>query len=186
MRKLKLQVQITIDGFIARPNGEHDWMWVAAEEAVSQKVIELAGSCDTILMGRKMAPEFIKHWENVVDNQPDSKEQTLAHLMVNMRKIIFSRTQTAMKGRNLEVENRDLATVVQALKKDPGKDIMVYGGADFASSLISQNLIDEYLFFVNPVAIGNGLSIFKDKKLLKLDSSVTYKNGKVLSKYLPV
>jgi dihydrofolate reductase len=186
MRKLKLQVQITIDGFIAGPNGEHDWMWLAAEEAVSQKVIELAGGCDTILMGRKMAPEFIKHWENVVDNQPDSKEQTLAHLMVNKRKIVFSRTQKAIKGRNLEVENRDLATVVQALKKDPGKDIMVYGGADFASSLISQDLIDEYLFFVNPVAIGNGLSIFKDKKLLKLDSSVTYKNGKVLSKYLPV
>ena len=186
MRKLKLQLQITIDGFVAGPNGELDWMWVAAEEAVSQKVIELAGSCDTILMGRKMAPAFIEHWENVVDHQPDSKEQTLAHLMVNMRKIVFSRTQTAMKGRNLKVENGDLATVVQALKKDPGKDIMVYGGADFASSLITENLIDEYLFFVNPVVIGNGLSIFKDKKLLILDSSVTYKNGKVLSKYLPV
>ena len=91
-----------------------------------------------------------------------------------------------MKGRNLEVENGDLAAVVQALKKDLGKDIMVYGGADFASSLISQHLIDEYLFFFNPVAIGHGLSIFKDKKLLKLDSSVTFTNGKVLSKYLPV
>jgi dihydrofolate reductase len=113
-------------------------------------------------------------------------EQPLAQLMVNLRKIAFSRTQTAISGRNLEVENGDLAAAVQALKKEPGKDIMVYGGADFASSLISGNIIDEYYFFVCPVAIGNGLSIFKEKKLLKLESSTVYKNGKILNKYLPV
>ena len=106
--------------------------------------------------------------------------------MVNMRKIVFSHTQTAIKGRNLEVENGDLAAAVQALKKEPGKDIIVYGGANFVRSLIGQNLIDEYFIFRNPVAIGNGLSIFKGEKLLKLDSSTVYKNGKVLNKYLPV
>jgi len=188
MRKLKLQVQMTIDGFVAGPNGELDWMWIPGEpdESLFRKVIELADSCDTILLGRKMTREFIDHWENVVDNLPDSPEQPLAQLMVNMRKVIFSRTETAIKGRNLEVENGDLAAAVQALKKEPGKDIMVYGGANFASSLISLNLIDEYFIFSNPVAIGKGLSIFKEKKLLKLDSSTTYKNGKILNKYLPV
>jgi dihydrofolate reductase len=188
MRKLKLQVQMTVDGFVAGPNGELDWMWVPGEpdEAVFWKVIELAESCNTILLGRKMIREFIDHWENIVDNQPDSPEQPLAQLMVNMRKIVFSRTQTAINGRNLEVENGDLATAVHEVKKEPGKDIMVYGGASFASSLISQNLIDEYFIFVNPVAIGNGLSIFKEKKLLQLESSIAYKNGKILNKYLPV
>ena len=102
------------------------------------------------------------------------------------RKIVFSRTQTDISGRNLEVENCDLAAVVQALKKEPGKDIIVYGGANFVSSLISQNLIDEYFIFRNPVAIGNGLSIFKEKKILKLESSIAYNNGKVWNKYLPV
>jgi len=179
---------MTIDGFVAGPDGQLDWMWIPGErdEAVFRKVIELADSCDTILLGRKMTREFIDHWENVVDNQPDSQEQPLAQLMVNMRKIVFSRTQTAISGRNLEVENGDLAAAVQALKKEPGKDIMVYGGANFVSSLISHNLIDEYFIFSNPVAIGNGLSIFKEKKLLKLESSVVYKNGKILNKYLPV
>ncbi|HEY4196816.1 MAG TPA: dihydrofolate reductase family protein [Mucilaginibacter sp.] len=188
MRKLKLQMQMTIDGFVAGPEGQLDWMWGTGErdEASFQKVIELAESCDTILLGRKMIPEFIEHWENVVDNLPDSPEQTLAQLMVNMRKIVFSRTQTAMSGRNLEVENGDLATAIQALKKEPGKDIIVYGGANFVSSLISQNLIDEYFIFRNPVAIGSGLSIFKEKKILKFESSITYKNGKVLNKYVPV
>jgi dihydrofolate reductase len=187
MRKLKLQVQMTMDGFVAGPDGQLDWMWVGErDESIGRRVIELADSCDTILLGRKMTRGFIDHWENVVDNQPDSPEQSLAQRMVNMRKVVFSHTQTAINGRNLEVENGDLAAAVQALKKEPGKDIIVYGGANFVSSLISENLIDEYFIFSNPVAIGNGLSIFKGQKLLKLDSSTVYKNGKILNKYLPV
>ena len=187
MRKLKLQVQMTIDGFVAGPNGEQDWVWAGGpDEAGLRKVIELADSCDTILLGRNMTTEFITHWENMVDNQPDSPAQPLAQLMVNLRKIVFSRTQTDIRGRNLEVENGDLATAVQALKKQPGKDIIVYGGANFVSSLISLDLIDEYYIFVCPAAIGNGLSIFKEKKLLKLESSIAYNHGKVLNKYLPV
>src|SRR5690349_14246944 len=101
MRKLKLQVQITIDGFIAGPDGQLDWMWIGArrDEPMFQKVIDLAAACDTIVMGRKMNPVFTDHWENVVDNQPDSPEQPLAQLMVNHRKILFSRTQTSTNGR---------------------------------------------------------------------------------------
>ncbi|MDB5017305.1 MAG: Dihydrofolate reductase [Mucilaginibacter sp.] len=187
MRKLKLQVQMTIDGFVAGPNGEQDWVWASgSDEAGFRQVIELAESCDTILLGRKMTREFIDHWENVVDNLPDSREHPLAQLMVNMRKIVFSRTQTDIRGRNLEVENGDLAAAVQALKSQPGKDIMVYGGAGFVSSLISLNLVDEYFIFVCPAAIGEGLSIFKEKKLLRLESSIAYKHGKVLNKYVPV
>jgi dihydrofolate reductase len=178
---------MTIDGFVAGPNGEQEWVWASGpDEAGFRKVIELADSCDTILLGRKMTREFIDHWENMVDNQPDNPWRPLAQLMVNMRKIAFSRTETTIPGRNLEVENGDLAAAVQALKKEPGKDIMVYGGAGFVSSLISQNLIDEYFIFVCPAAIGEGLSIFKEKKLLKLESSIAYKHGKVLNKYLPV
>jgi len=187
MRKLKLQIQMTVDGFVAGPEGQLDWMWLSKQrdDAVFQKAIELADTCDTILMGRKMTRGFIDYWENVVDNQPNSVEQPLAQRMVNMPKIAFSRTQTSIPGRNLKVENGDLATTIQALKKAPGKDIMVYGGADFASSLISLNLIDEYYIFINPVAIGKGLSIFKEQKILNLESSITYKSGKVLNKYVP-
>lgn len=188
MRKLKLQVQMTLDGFVAGPEGQLDWMWASGEtdEALMQMVIELADSCDTILLGRKMTREFIDYWESVVDTKPDSPEQPLAQRMVNMRKIAFSRTQTSMKGRNLEVENGDLAIAIQTLKAKPGKDIMVYGGANFVSSLISLNLVDEYYIFSNPVAIGNGLSIFKEKKMLKLERSTPFKNGKMVNKYLPV
>ncbi len=186
MRKLKLQVQMTLDGFVAGPKGELNWMVADGDESISDKIIDPTDSCDIILLGRKMTPEFIDYWENVADNQPESHEQPLAQRMVSMRKIVFSRTKTAIEGRNLEVENGDLAETVLQLKNQQGKDIIVYGGATFASSLISLNLVDEYHIFRNPVAIGNGLSIFKEQRLLKLVNSIAFKNGIVYNQYLPV
>ena len=147
MRKLKLQVQMSLDGFAAGPNGELDWIWIGKpDETILHNIVELADTCDTILLGRKMTYGFVEHWENVLDNQPESHEQPLAKQMVTMRKIVFSRTQTSMKGRNLEVENGDVTSVVKNLKRQHGKDIMVYGGATFVSSLISLGLVDEYYF----------------------------------------
>jgi len=188
MRKLKLQMQITIDGFVAGPNGENDWVFLPGKQdpAAFQFIIDMADSCDTILLGRKMPAEFVGHWENILDNQPDSPWHAFAQRMVSHRKIAFSHTVTAIPGRNVEVENGDLATAVQALKKQPGKDLLVYGGVGFVNSLVSLNLIDEYYFIVNPVAIGAGLSIFKERKILNLESSIAYKNGKIVNKYVPV
>ena len=179
-------MQMTIDGFVARPNGELDWMWIGKRDAaILQQVIELADSCDTILMGRKMTPGFVEYWENVVDNEPASLEHSLAKRMVDMRKIVFSGTQKMIRGRNLEVENGDLATRVHALKQEGGKDIMVYGGATFVRSLIARDLVDEFYFFRKPVAIGDGLSIFEEQKILELQNFITYSEGTVLTKYRP-
>ena len=155
---------MSLDGYVGGLNGELDWIWLGKpDETILEKVIELADSCDTILLGRKMTRGFIDHWERTLDNQAGG-EYPLAKRMVSMRKIVFSQTETAIKGRNVEVENRDLATTVLALKKQSGKDIMVYGGASFVSALINQNLVDEYYIFRRPVAIGNGLPIFKEQK----------------------
>ena len=84
-----------------------------------------------------MTPEFIQHWENVFDNQADSPAYAMAKPIVSMRKIVFSRGENSVVGRNVEVENGDLETVVRTLKNQPGKDILVYGGCNFVSSLIS-------------------------------------------------
>lgn len=177
---------MTIDGFVAGPEGQLDWMWTGSDrdDAMFDRVIAIADSCDVILLGSKMTQGFIGYWENVVDNQPDSVEQPLAQRMVNMNKIVFSRSQADIKGRNLSTENGDLATAINKLKQQPGKDLLVYGGAQFVSSLIDLNLIDEYYLFINPVAIGEGMRIFKTRKLLKLQSSTAYRNGKILNKYL--
>jgi len=177
---------MTIDGFVSRPNGENDWVFVSGpDEAGFQKLIDLADTCDTLLLGRKMAPVFIGHWQNMAGSPTDNPQKTFGQVISNMRKIIFSRTETTSSVANAEVENGDLAAAVQALKNESGKDLIIYGGGELVSSLISLNLIDEYYIIVNPVAIAEGLTIFKEQKVLKLESSVTFKNGKVLNKYLP-
>ena len=193
MRKLKLQMQITLDGFVAGPNGENDWVFAsgkgdaAALQQVVRSGVELAAGCDTILLGRKLgAAGFLGYWADVAKNQPENPWYSFAQLMVSHRKIAFSRSETRLPDPSVEVENGDLATTVEALKNQSGKDIIVYGGADFVSSLIGLNLIDEYYLIVSPVAIGSGLSIFKERKVLELESSFAFKHGKILNKYVPV
>ena len=85
----------------------------------------------------------------------------------------------------MRVENGDLVAAVKELKGVPGKDIVVYGGATFVSSLLEYGLIDEMNFFVNPVAIGNGMRIFKGKVPFKLAGSTPYACGIVVNSYVP-
>lgn len=184
MRKLKLQVQMTIDGFVCGPNGELDWMTGAMDEQVLALINELTDSSDTILMGRKMTEGFVNYWENIVDNHPESPEYEFAKKMVDIPKVVFSKTQSTMPGRNVRVENGDLATAVKALKAQPGKDLIVYGGAGFVSSLIEQELIDELYLFINPTTLGEGKRIFKTRKNYQPVSSIVYGNGEVVTKYI--
>lgn len=184
MKKLKLQMSMTVDGFVARTNGEQDWMeWNQDDEFKKLYQEEIIDSVDTLLMGRKMTAEFNSFWENVVNNQPDSHWFPFAQKMVNIPKIVFSKTITIIAGKNTRVENGDLVTVVNNLKNKSGKDILVYGGANFVSSLIENNLIDEFNLFINHTAIGNGLKIFNDTKKLKLINSKSYECGVVAIQY---
>ncbi|MBS1529756.1 MAG: dihydrofolate reductase family protein [Bacteroidetes bacterium] len=193
MRKLKLQMQMTIDGFVAGPNNEQDWVFASGKqdpEALQQIVnfsVDLVSGCDTLLVGRKLSQGgFVDYWANVGENQPDNPWNPFGKLMISHRKIVFSRTGAEISGPNVEVESRDLATAVKELKNQPGKDMLVYGGVEFVRSLVSENLIDEYYLIVNPIAIGSGLSIFEDRKLLELESSTAFKHGKIVNKYVPV
>ncbi|MGY3052547.1 dihydrofolate reductase [Pedobacter sp. UYEF25] len=183
MRKLKLQMQQTLDGYVAGPNGELDWMQFGTGVELSDFVNMLIDTSDTILLGRKMTEGFINYWENVVDNQPDSPEFFFAEKMVNTQKIVFSKTLRNISGKNTRIENGDLITVVNQLKNKSGKDIIVYGGASFVSSLLQNNLIDELNLFINPTAIGRGMTIFKEPIKLKLVSTKLFEHGEILLNY---
>lgn len=180
MRKVKLQMQMTVDGFVAGPNGELDWMSFAMDEPTVARINELIDTSDTIVMGRKMADGFVKYWEGV---PPDSPEYPFARKMIDTPKIVFSRTVDHVPGQNLRVENRPPAEVLAELKAQEGKDLLVYGGAGFASSLIEQNLVDELHFFVNPVAIGEGMRVFHGRTPLERIGSTAYEGGKVVNSY---
>jgi len=131
-----------------------------------------------------MTDGFIKYWEHVV-TQKDSPEHDFAQKMVGLPKVVFSKTLPHVEGKNVRVENGDLVDAVKQLKSRPGKDIIVYGGATFVASLLEHGLIDEMNFFVNPVAIGSGMRVFKGKTPLKLAASTAYPSGIVVNSYLP-
>jgi dihydrofolate reductase len=184
MRKLKLQMQLTIDGCVAGPEGQLDWMTFAMDEKLVALINQLADASDTILLGRKMTEGFVKYWENVT-TQPESPEYSFARKMVDIPKIVFSKTLNSIDGKNVRLENGDVIEAVNQLKRRPGKDILVYGGATFVSSLIENGLIDELNLFVNPVAIGNGMRVFKNRRPMKLTASVAYRCGIVVNSYEP-
>ena len=89
LRKLKLQVQMSVDGYIAGPNGEMDWMVWNWDEKLKEYVNELTESVDCILLGRKMAEGFISHWSDVI-TKPDNPDYAFAKKMIETQKL-FSR-----------------------------------------------------------------------------------------------
>lgn len=156
MRKLKLQMQITVNGFVAGPNGELDWMTFNMDDKMIKYIRSLTDSCDTILMGRKMTDGFVNYWTNVLKT-PESPEYQFAQRMVDYPKVVFTKTLNESRWANTVLAKGDIVEEVDNLKKQEGKDIVAYGGAGFVTSLIKHNLIDEYQLFVNPVAIRRGI-----------------------------
>jgi dihydrofolate reductase len=183
MRKLNLQMQISADGFVAGPDGQLDWMTWNWDEKLKDFVNRLHETIDTILLGRKMTDGFVAHWESVTPDR--TEEYPFAQVMVNTSKVVFSKTISQHSGKNVVVENGDLVQAVNELKNRPGKDIIVYGGASFVSSLIENGLIDELNLFINPTAIGEGLRIFTGCTALKLTDSTAYDCGIVVNRYQP-
>ncbi len=183
MRKLKLQVSISVDGCIAGPNNEMDWL-ICCDDCMKY-IDDIAESVDTIIMGRKMVDEFISHWSNRM-NKPDDPWNTFAKKMIEIPKIVFTKTLTKSNWINTEIVKGDLKDEITKLKSKNGKDILVYGGASFDSSLIKEKLIDEFYLLVNPIVFGNGKTIFKDlkeiQKLTIIESKV-FDCGLVLLHY---
>ncbi len=183
MRKLKLQMQVSIDGFVAGPNSEMDWMVWNWDTKCLEFVKELTAPVDCILLGRKLAEGFIPHWA-AASAAPEADEFT--RKMSETPKIVFSKTLTSHEWANTRIENGDLAESVQALKAQEGGDIIAYGGADFVHSLISAGLIDELNLFVNPTAIGNGMAIFRERTNLKLIKAMPFECGITVLQYEPI
>ena len=187
MKKLKLQVQISVDGFIAGPNGEMDWLTWNLDDELKQYITELTASVDTMLLGRKLAEGFIPYWETVKANTEDPQYE-FGKLMIDTPKFVFSKTLTESAWDNTELVEGDLVEGVNKIKAGHGKDIIAYGGAGFVSSLVKNNLIDEYHLFVNPAIVGNGMSIYKEVEgqlKLKLVKALSFPCGIAVLVYTP-
>lgn len=183
MRKLKLQMQMTINGFVGRPDGKNDWMtWNPDDEFIAFLVF-LIDSSDTLLIGRKTAEVIIPFWENTAEKTP---AHPFAKKIVDIPKIVFTKTLEKSTWNNTRLANGNLAEEITGLKAQTGRDILVFGGAGFVSSLINERLIDEYHLIVNPTAIGSGMTIFNeanDVRAFTPIQSKLYPGGKTVLSY---
>lgn len=187
MRKLKLQVQITINGFIAGPNGEMDFMTFNWDDELNNYVRALTEPVDCIVLGRKLAEGFIAYWSSIAANAEDLQVEA-GKIFTETHKVVFTKTLSESNWHNTVLAKGNLTEEINNLKNQQGGDIIAYGGANLVSALIKEGLVDEYHLMINPVAIGSGLPIFNELNTnlnLTLVKATPFECGIVVLYYVP-
>ncbi len=187
MRKLKLQVQVSVDGYMAGPKNEIDWMVWDWDDEIKRYVNKITDPVDCILLGRVLAEGFIDAWAARA-NEAQNEETGFIRKMNETPKIVFSDTLQYIDWKNTTLVNGELAEEINSLKKQPGSDLIAYGGTKFVASLIKEDLIDEYHLFINPVVLGNGKPVFhhlNEKINLNLIQSQSFACGITVLQYAP-
>lgn len=146
MRKVIYGGACSLDGFLAGPDGALDWLHFSKD--VQEVMAKTWASTDTILMGRKT-------WEGAAGSGGGGS-------MKGIKSYVFSRTLTSVPGRGVELVTGDAGAFVRKLKAQPGKDIVVMSGGNFATSLLDAGVIDEIGLNVHPVLLGSGVPAFLD------------------------
>ena len=156
MGKLIYSMGVSLDGFIAGPEGEIDWS--APDDELHRFHNEQAMGLGAHLCGRRLY-EVMTYWETVDEtaSAPDH-ELEFARIWQQLPKVVFSTTLDRVEG-NARLVKEGVAEEVTALKEEAGKDLAV-GGAGLAATLIELGLVDEYLLFVSPVVLGAGTPFF--------------------------
>jgi dihydrofolate reductase len=144
---------------------------------------------DTILLSRKILEGgYLDHWTQFERDYGDNRDFDFARRIVDARKVAFSNTLQNTKWTGVELARRPLVEEINVLKAESGRDMIAFGGAGFAAALIANDLVDEYQFYVNPVALREGLSIFKGRETdanLQLPEAKDYGCGVVVICYRP-
>jgi dihydrofolate reductase len=156
MRKLIYSMTVSLDGFIAGPQGEIDWS--APDEQLHRFHNEQVREIGVHLCGRRLY-ETMVYWETAEENPSASDyELEFARIWKGLPKIVFSKSLQKVEG-DARLVRDGLGDEVAKLKEQPGKDLAV-GGAGLASSCMELGLIDEYRLFVSPVVLGGGTPYF--------------------------
>ena len=169
MRKIILQLAVSLDGFIEGPNGEFDWCFTDDDYGMTGFFKRI----DAIFIGRKSYELMLTMGGSTPPGFPALKEY------------VFSNSLDKVEGDRILVCG-DLAKEVNKIKKEPGKDIWLFGGAALTSSFINLDLVDEMALAVHPVLLGAGKLLFQNipgRVPLQLINSQTYPTGLVMLSY---
>jgi len=190
MRKLKMKMSISVDGFVAGPNGEKDWVFKTGDPESKAWLVAQTWDAGLIIMGRKSFELMSPYWPT--SNDP------FAAPMNEIPKATFTKegykgfdagqdqSPAAASWANAQVFTGDLAAHITELKAGEGKPILAIGGAGFMQNLIATGLVDEFLLVTHPVVLGGGLPIFSNVAApfyLKLADIKTFPGGVVAHTY---
>jgi len=170
MRKVIYGGACSLDGFLAGPDGALDWLHFSKD--VQEVMAASWASTDTILMGRKT-------WEGAAGSGGGGG-------MAGIKSYLFSRTLTSVPGKGVELVTSDAGEFVRHLKAQPGKDILVMSGGNFATSLLQAGVIDEIGLNIHPVLLGSGVPAFLNpgkRVALELTACRQLEGGCVLVTY---
>ena len=181
MRKIILNLAVTLDGFIEGPNGEVDWCRLEQDSGSESFFDKFLSGIDTIFYGRVSYDMWGQY--QPAENAPTA-EKKLWHAVHSKKKFVFSK--------NPKEDNRaificsDIARRVNEMKAEPGKNMWLYGGANLITEFINAGLVDNYLLAVFPVILGAGKPLFSnitERVSLTLNSVETSDSGVVLMSY---
>lgn len=181
---------MTCDGFVAGPNNQLDWMAQTPDQELNDDIVDLLEGFDSGFIGYPTASGMIPYWAGVAGNPSAPREEhAIAQAVNTLHAFIVSNREEKLPWENKELllvkEDDDLVEAVTRIKQQPGKDLGVPGGIRTAQTFVRLGLIDEFVFMVHPIAIGNGKRVFTNKANLELISVKAYQSGVMRVSYKP-
>lgn len=175
----------SLDGLVAGPHGEMDWINV--DEELFDYSGKLIDQADTALYGRVTYQMMENYWPTAAD-QPTATKHDIEHSRWYKKasKIVLSRTMQQAELSNTTILADNIPQRINKVKQETGKNIVMFGSPRAAHTLMQHNLIDEYWLFVNPIVLGNGISLFagiKETMQLTLLTTKVFSSGVIGSHY---
>ena len=188
MRKVVLWIGMSLDGFTSGVNEQLDWLVPHATRPEPHAIFRrLRERCDTVLVGRVNYEGYLAYWPKVKDDPKASRNDIdISRWLDDIPKIVFSRTLREVTWKHARLARGSAAEEVAALKRAPGKDIIIQNSTRLAQSLMAAGLVDELQLIVAPVVLGAGVPLFgpvqHDIRFEHVDTR-SYANGLVQSEY---
>jgi dihydrofolate reductase len=197
MRRIVMFNRVTADGYFAGADGNLDW--VVPEDELDKMAAESLPAADTILFGRRTYELFEGFWPHAVDDSATAPDphaagrrsgdiRAIATWINETTKVVFSRTRKDVTWRNSRLLHELDAREIEAMKRQPGRDMIVFGSGSIVAQLTRHGLIDEYHFIVVPILLGSGRLLLNDvPKSVRLDllEAKPYASGNVMLRYAP-
>jgi dihydrofolate reductase len=178
-RKVILLIHMSLDGFVAGPNGETDWITI--DDEIFKESNALAKTADIALFGRATFQMMESYWPTVLSNlNSTSAELEHAIWMERVKKIVFSTTLERVEWTNTTLIKEKIGEEMTRLKQQSGRNMIIFGSPCLAHNLMERGLIDRFRINVNPVVLGEGIPLFKtqgERFHLKLLQSKRYRSG---------